>query len=121
VLGQTEHFRAIAEERAIALPQVELARVQLGEMGNELDRGFALGGRENDDAAEEIRVGQPGRRGVKSAVPSPSAFRSASSVSRRTSRVMTSTLRSKPILAARTDRRGPFMSDDRCEATIFRE
>jgi hypothetical protein len=52
------------------LAQVELARVQLGEMGNELDRGFALGGRENDDAAEEIRVGQPGRRGVKSAVPS---------------------------------------------------
>jgi hypothetical protein len=66
VLGEPERSRAVAEERAEALAEVESSGIELGQVSDELDGGLPLPRGENDDAAEQIRVGQPGRNGEPS-------------------------------------------------------
>jgi hypothetical protein len=74
VLGQTERPRAVAEERAEALAEVEPPGVELGEVCDELDRGLALFSGQFNNPAEELRVRQPGRCRERPAVRSDLTF-----------------------------------------------
>jgi hypothetical protein len=65
VLGQTERSGAVAEERAVALAEVEPARVELGQVRDELHGNLPLGPGEEGDPAEEIGIREAGGRGVQ--------------------------------------------------------
>jgi hypothetical protein len=58
VLGQTEYVATVDEEGGIALPEVDIAGVELGEVSNELGGRLPLGGGEALQARDEIGVGE---------------------------------------------------------------
>jgi hypothetical protein len=66
VLGQAQYAGAVREERGIALAKVELARVELGDVGDQLDRVLALLTGEASHAPKEIRVGESSSGGEQS-------------------------------------------------------
>jgi hypothetical protein len=68
VLGEPKDTRAVGEERSVALAQVELARVELGEVADELDRGLPFSAGEYGHAVKEIGIGESGRGGNQSMV-----------------------------------------------------
>ena len=67
VLGEAEGVAAVDEEGGIALPEMEVAGVELGEVGDELGRGLALAGGEGSSGArrDRGRKGGAGKRGVR--------------------------------------------------------
>jgi len=65
VLGEPERPRAVGEERAIALGEVEPASVELGQVADQLDRGLSLSPREDNDPSKQLRIGKPGRHRKK--------------------------------------------------------
>jgi hypothetical protein len=58
VLGQAQRARAVREERAVALAQVELARVELGEVCDQLDGRAPLSRGEQRHAKEKVGIGE---------------------------------------------------------------
>ena len=58
VLGEAEGIAAVDEERRIALPEVDVAGVELGEVGDELGRGLPLASGQGLQARDEIAVGK---------------------------------------------------------------
>ena len=68
VLAEPQRPRAVGEERAVSLGDVELASVELGQVADQLDRGLSLPPREQNDLAKQLRVGESGRHGDQSAV-----------------------------------------------------
>jgi hypothetical protein len=58
VLRETERVEAVREERRVAGPQVNVAGVELGEVGDEVGRGGSLPSSEALHARQELRVGQ---------------------------------------------------------------
>ena len=58
LLGQAEEFPAVAEERAVAGPEVHVAGIELREVGDQEDHGPALANSEVLDASHQLRVGE---------------------------------------------------------------
>jgi len=63
VLGEAERPRAVGEKRAVALSEMELAGVQLGQMPDQLDGGGPLPPREHANAIKQLHIAEYGRSG----------------------------------------------------------
>ena len=61
-LGESERVPAVGEERSVALAQVQIACVQLREMGDDLGCRLALAGGEAFEASDELGVGEATER-----------------------------------------------------------
>ena len=61
-LREPEGVPAVDEERAVALAQEHVARVELGEVGHDLGRQVMVAGDEALQPRNEIVIGKPGQR-----------------------------------------------------------
>ena len=62
LLGEPQHVAAVGEERAVTEPVVDVPRVELGEVGHDLDHAATFAGDEVPDARDELVVGEPANR-----------------------------------------------------------
>jgi hypothetical protein len=61
-LGEAQRVAAVDEERWVTVPQVDLARVQLREVRNDLGRHVTLAGNEGLHLRHELGIGKASER-----------------------------------------------------------
>jgi hypothetical protein len=62
-VGQVKHGAAVVVKAGVAVAQVDVASVHLGQVRDDLRRGFTLPGGEGLHARGELVVGEAGKRG----------------------------------------------------------
>ena len=58
VLGEPQDGATVGEERGVAFPQVDIAGVELGEMGHDQDGDLSRSADEAQEMGDEVAVGE---------------------------------------------------------------